>query len=186
MFYVTVKGHMFVQNYLKACGFTIIISNIHVIQRRAITKFRRDENNVSFYVLCNISSMRRSVSSPNETLRREMKIRRAVDYEQSPIFPQGQQSERNASTRENHPTRKKATRGGERENLFIILSPCRVSPFLAWGDFHAPSRFARSTISEEKWGTTRSLDVQRLDEFRGVPSGDEKVCQMLDISSQTK
>ena len=38
------------------------------------------------------------------------------------------------------------------------LSPRRVSPFLAWGDFHARSRFARSTISEEKWGTTRSLN----------------------------
>ena len=127
MFYVTVKGHMFIQNYLKACGFTIIISNIHVIQRRAITKFRRDEYNVSFYVLCNISSMRRSVSSPNETLRREMKIRRAVDYEQSPIFPQGQQSERNASTRENHPTREKATRGGEREKSFFSLPvACRL------------------------------------------------------------
>ena len=61
-----------------------------------------------------------------------------------------------------------------------------MSPFLAWVDFHAPSRFARSTIPEEKWETTRSLDVQRLDELRGVPSGDQKVCQMLDISSQTK
>ena len=38
------------------------------------------------------------------------------------------------------------------------LSLRRVSPFLAWGDFHARSRFARSTISEEKWGTTRSLN----------------------------
>ena len=37
------------------------------------------------------------------------------------------------------------------------LSPRRVSLFLAWGDFHASSRFARSAISEEKWGTTRSL-----------------------------
>ena len=32
-----------------------------------------------------------------------------------------------------------------------------MSPFLAWGDFHARSRFARSTIPEKKWGTTRSL-----------------------------
>ena len=39
----------------------------------------------------------------------------------------------------------------------IFLSPRRVSPFLAWGDFHARSRFARSIIPEEKWGTTRSL-----------------------------
>ena len=31
------------------------------------------------------------------------------------------------------------------------------SPFLAWGDFHARSLFARSTIPEEKWGTIRSL-----------------------------
>ena len=43
----------------------------------------------------------------------------------------------------------------------IFLSPRRVPPFLAWGDFHARSRFARSTIPEEKWGTTRSL-VNRL------------------------
>ena len=52
-----------------------------------------------------------------------------LDHEWPPIFP--------------HPTREKATR--------------RVSPFLAWGDFKARSRFARSTIPEEKWGTTRSL-----------------------------
>ena len=37
----------------------------------------------------------------------------------------------------------------------------RVSPFLAWVDFHARSRFARSTIPEEKWGTTRSLMFRR-------------------------
>ena len=35
----------------------------------------------------------------------------------------------------------------------------RVSPFLAWGDFHARSRFARFTIPEDKWGTTRSLQT---------------------------
>ena len=46
------------------------------------------------------------------------------------------------------------TREGERENF---LSPLRVSPFLAWGDFHARSRFARSTIPEENGGTNRSL-----------------------------
>ena len=47
-----------------------------------------------------------------------------------------------------------------------------VSSFLAWGDFHARSRFARSTILEEKWGTTGSLEDNRprtdfdgLDEF---------------------
>ena len=32
---------------------------------------------------------------------------------------------------------------------------------LAWGDFHARSRFARSTIPEEKWATTRSLDLRK-------------------------
>ena len=32
-----------------------------------------------------------------------------------------------------------------------------MSRFLAWGDFHARSRFTRSTIPEEKWGTTRSV-----------------------------
>ena len=44
----------------------------------------------------------------------------------------------------------------------IILSPRRVSPFLAWDDFHARSRFAGSTIPEETWGTTRSLTLLRL------------------------
>ena len=33
---------------------------------------------------------------------------------------------------------------------------------LAWGAFHARSRFARSTITEEKWGTTRLLPPRRL------------------------
>ena len=50
-----------------------------------------------------------------------------------------------------------------------------VSPFLAWGDFHARSRFDRSTIPrekrpgdevatipEEKWGTTRSLSIYNV------------------------
>ena len=39
------------------------------------------------------------------------------------------------------------TRRGER----------KMRPFLVWGDFHARLHFARSTILEEKWGTTRSL-----------------------------
>ena len=47
------------------------------------------------------------------------------------------------------------------ETMWTWLQPTRlprgVSPFLAWGDFHARSRFARPTIPEEKWGTTRSL-----------------------------
>ena len=49
-----------------------------------------------------------------------------LDYEQSPIFPQGQQSVRNASARENHPTREKATRGGEREKIFSLPAACRL------------------------------------------------------------
>ena len=44
--------------------------------------------------------------------------------------------------------------GREREKN---ISPRRVSPALAWGNFHARSRFARFTFHEEKWGTTRSL-----------------------------
>ena len=34
--------------------------------------------------------------------------------------------------------------------------------FLAWGDFHARSRFVRSTVPEENWGTTRSLHPTSL------------------------
>ena len=40
------------------------------------------------------------------------------------------------------------------------LSPPRIA-FLALGDFHARSRFACSTIPEEKWGTTRGLTLER-------------------------
>ena len=38
------------------------------------------------------------------------------------------------------------------------LSPLRVAfSRLVWGDFHAHSCFARSTIPEEKWGTILTL-----------------------------
>ena len=50
----------------------------------------------------------------------------------------------------------------KRERAWKCLSPHRVSPILAWGDFHARSRFDRSTIPEEKWGTTRSLSFPLL------------------------
>ena len=40
--------------------------------------------------------------------------------------------------------------------------PDGVSPFLGWGDFHACSCFARSTIPEEKWGTTCRLFIPRI------------------------
>ena len=33
----------------------------------------------------------------------------------------------------------------------------KIIAFLAWGDFHARSRFARFTIPEGKRGTTRSI-----------------------------
>ena len=51
-------------------------------------------------------------------------------------FPKGQQSERNVSSRENHPSGKGET---------------------PWGDFHASSRFARSTIPEKKFGLRAEL-----------------------------
>ena len=55
----------------------------------------------------------------------------------------------------------------EKRRHAIFLSPRRVSPFLAWGDFHARSRLARPTIPEEKWGTTRSL-IRSLIDRNGV------------------
>ena len=55
------------------------------------------------------------------------------------------------------PREKRRHAAGREKNHFS--PPHRVSPFLAWDDFHARSRFARSTIREEKCGTTRSLDV---------------------------
>ena len=38
-----------------------------------------------------------------------------------------------------------------RDVLHFSLSPSPLT-FLAWVDFHARSRFPRSTIPEEKWG----------------------------------
>ena len=38
------------------------------------------------------------------------------------------------------------------DDLFFSLPAACRRPFLAWGDFHARSRFARSTIPEDKWG----------------------------------
>ena len=60
-------------------------------------------------------------------------------------------------------TRHTAERAMEREKWGKAETLSRsVSPFLAWGNFHARSRFARSTIPEEKWGTTRSLSFATM------------------------
>ena len=58
--------------------------------------------------------------------------------------------------------RRDNTRGGKSWEK----SPHRVLPLLAWGDIHARSRFALSSIPEEKWRTTRSLARGRLGCFR--------------------
>ena len=52
----------------------------------------------------------------------------------------------------------------------VFFSPRCVSPFLAWVDFHVRSRFVRSTIPEEKWGTTRSLIQSRIDKWAKMVS----------------
>ena len=41
----------------------------------------------------------------------------------------------------------------------VKITPCEKARRggVAWGDFHAYSRFARSTIPEKKMGTTRRL-----------------------------
>ena len=76
----------------------------------------------------------------------------SVGYEQSPICPQGQWNERNASQREKHPTREKVTRGGERE-FVIFLSPHLVYECVtnepqrtSAGRLHLVSRFSRGMI----------------------------------------
>ena len=69
----------------------------------------------------------------------------------------------------------------------------RVSPSLAWGDFHAHSRFARSTIPEEKWGSTRSLYLYlpyvesrgRL-ELNWAPRSEKKLLQKVRIGIRIK
>ena len=72
------------------------------------------------------------------------------------------------------PHARKARRGGEREKW-------RVSPFLAWGDFHARSRFARSTTPEDKWRTTRSLGFIAYSKISTLESGLRKLWfRMLD------
>ena len=56
-----------------------------------------------------------------------------------------------------------------------------MSPFLAWVDFHARSRFARSTIPEEKWGTTRSLS--RMGDL-AVLNGHKRRTNSVSITTQ--
>ena len=41
-------------------------------------------------------------------------------------------------------------REGSKAWALSVVPHFSLSPFLAWGDFHAHSRFARSTIQEEK------------------------------------
>lgn len=60
------------------------------------------------------------------------------------IFPQGQWTERNASTREITPREKGKTRREERTCHPPLLA------FLAWDDLRARSRFTRSTIPKGK------------------------------------
>ena len=53
-----------------------------------------------------------------------------------------------------------------------------MSPLLAWDDFHARSRFARSTIPERKRGTTCSLVVKAFI-FGNLPRRSNKPCHYL-------
>ena len=65
----------------------------------------------------------------------------SVDYEQSPFFLRDSRASKMRACMKS-PHARKARHGA---------SPLRLT-FLAWGDFHARSRFAHSTIPEEKWG----------------------------------
>ena len=73
--------------------------------------------------------------------------------------------------------RKGDTRRGER----------KMKPFLAWGGFHARSRFARSTIPKEKWMTTRSLQYcsftrpSGLRHFEKFSGNFIEVCDFLNV-----
>ena len=71
-------------------------------------------------------------------LRRE--IGNKLDYEWSPFFLRDSGANETRA-RENHPTQERRDAVGREKNAF-----------LAWGDFYARSRFACSTIPEEKWG----------------------------------
>ena len=51
---------------------------------------------------------------------------------------------------------------GTRARVKITPRGKGETPFLAWGDFHARSRFAHFTIPEDKWGTTRNLRLKLL------------------------
>ena len=90
---------------------------------------RRDRLPLIPMILCDLEVPRAGAPSPLWCL--------SLDYEQSPFFLR---DSRATETR----ARQKITPHE--------FSPRRVSPFLAWGDFHARSRFACSTIPEENWG----------------------------------
>ena len=58
-----------------------------------------------------------------------------------------------------------------------------MSPLLAWGEIHARSRFARSTIPEGKRGTTRSLVVKAFI-FGNLPRRSNNPCHYLSSISR--
>ena len=70
---LTVTFESFPIDVLMAC---INKGDFFFLLLRGTQLMNRETNDFS----CNISSIRRSVSSPDETLRRELKIRRVAEY----------------------------------------------------------------------------------------------------------
>ena len=73
-----------------------------------------------------------------------------LDYEWSPFSLRDSRASEARARVKITPREKGETQRGERKNE-VTLSPPRLA-FLAWGNFHARSRFTWATIPEEKWG----------------------------------
>ena len=108
---------------------------------------RRTQNPKTDFVTQNPCSSRISINRSRNGIRRQRVV---------PISLRDSRASETQARVRITPREKGETRRWERKTRDYRQSPSSLSPprlaFLAWGDFHARSRFPRSTIPEEKWG----------------------------------
>ena len=92
------------------------------------------------------------IQSDRDQSNRLVSVQREQTTSNPPFFLRDSRASKTRARVKINPREKRRHAAGER----------KMSPFLLWVDFHARSRFARSTIPEEKWGTTRSLNESVL------------------------
>ena len=112
-----------------------------ILATRTLRERKKTQSRVffrlNFYVYTDVDNRERARARNKKKRNFLRTCDMSIDYEQSPIFP-SKIVERATSERAWKSPHARKVRHGR-------------------GEFHVRSRFARSTIPEDKWGTTRSL-----------------------------